>query len=112
MPATRRRKMNRQLGQLPGFIEEYELELLKARGFPPRVPDAEIEGRIQTLREFMARDGFDAVLIYGAPQEPSWIRYLANYIHPFQIAESFLLIGLDGEPILFIDRDGFLAEAK
>lgn len=100
--------MRDQVGERPGFAEDYETEKLKARGVAPPVPDSEIQDRIARLRELMARDGFSAVLVYGAPDEPSWIRYLANYVHPFVIAESFLLVAPEGDPILFTDREWVL----
>lgn len=104
--------MRDQVGERPGFAEDYETERLKARGVAPPVPDSEIQDRIARLRELMARDGFSAVLVYGAPDEPSWIRYLANYVHPFVIAESFLLVAPEGDPILFTDREWFLPQIR
>ena len=99
------------VGERPGYAEDYAAELTKARGIAPPVPEGELSDRLARLRDLMASDGFDAILVYGAPQEPSWMRYLANYVYPFVIAEAFLLVPREGDPILFVDRDWFVSQA-
>jgi Xaa-Pro aminopeptidase len=101
-----------QVGERPGFTEDYESELVKARGVAPPVPEGELSNRLERLRELMAQEGLDAMLVFGAPQEPTWLRYLANYVYPFVIAEGFLLVTRDRDPILLIDRDWFVPQAR
>jgi Xaa-Pro aminopeptidase len=100
------------VGERPGFVEDYESELTKARGVAPPVPESEMANRLERLRELMDAEGLDALLAFGAPQEPTWLRYLANYVYPFVIAEGFLLITRDRDPILMIDRDWYLPQAR
>lgn len=83
-----------------------------ARGLAPDVPLEELKGRYRRAQRRCEECGFDAVLIYGAPSEPSWIRYLANYVHPFVIADSFLVIAPGRAPTLLVDREWFLEQAK
>lgn len=99
-------------GERPGFVEDYDVELIKSRGVAPPVPDQEMTVRLQRVRELMVSEELDGLLIYGAPDEPTWTRYLANYVFPFVIAEAFLLIAREGDPILFIDREWFLPQAR
>jgi Xaa-Pro aminopeptidase len=100
------------VGERPGFVEDYESELTKARGVAPPVPESELANRLARLRELMTAGGLDAMLVFGAPQEPTWLRYLANYVYPFVIAEGFLLIAREGDPILMIDRDWYMPQAR
>ena len=101
-----------KVGERPGFVEDYESELAKARGVAPPVPESEMASRLERLRDLMQAEGLDALLAFGAPQEPTWLRYLANYVYPFVIAEGFLLITRDRDPILMIDRDWYLPQAR
>jgi Xaa-Pro aminopeptidase len=103
-----------QTGERPGFVEDYDAELTKARGVAPPVPESELANRLDRLRELIAAEGLDAVLVFGAPQEPTWLRYLANYVYPFVIAEGFLLVSRDAkrDPILMVDRDWYVPQAR
>jgi Xaa-Pro aminopeptidase len=83
-----------------------------AKGLAPEVPLDELRGRYRRAQRLCQEYGFDAVLVYGSPAEPSWIRYLANYVHPFVIADSFLFIAPDRPPILLVDREWFLESAR
>jgi Xaa-Pro aminopeptidase len=100
------------VGERPAFVEDYEAELTKARGVAPPVPQRELSNRLERLRELITEEGLDALLVFGAPQEPTWLRYLANYVYPFVIAEGFLLVTRDRDPILMIDRDWYVPQAK
>jgi Xaa-Pro aminopeptidase len=99
------------VGERPGFVENHEAELTKSRGVAPTVPESELTDRLERLRELIAAERLDGILVFGAPQEPTWLRYLANYVYPFVIAEGFLLVTRDREPILMIDRDWYLPQA-
>src|SRR5688500_14660559 len=84
-----------------------------SRGLTPEAPEEEIRGRWKRLREAMGREGFDAVLVFGSPLEPTWIRYLANYVHPFVLDESFAVFAQKSpDPIFLIDRPWFLDHAR
>ncbi|MFQ5913384.1 MAG: M24 family metallopeptidase [Nitrospinota bacterium] len=83
-----------------------------AKGLTPEVPLRELRARYRRAQRFCDKFGFDAVLVYGSPAEPSWIRYLANYVHPFPIADSFLVVAPGRPPILLVDRDWFLEIAQ
>lgn len=90
----------------------YSDELRKARGLSPVVPVKELESRLKRCRELMKKENYDAILIYGSPYEPSWVRYLTNAIHPFILSQYYLLLHLDRDPILLIDHDFFLPAVK
>ncbi|MGQ0572093.1 MAG: M24 family metallopeptidase [Armatimonadota bacterium] len=82
-------------------------------GLTPELPDEEMRGRRQRLREAMRRDGVDTVLVFGSPIEPTWIRYLANYVHPFVLDESFVVFSQKtADPIFLIDRPWFIEQAR
>lgn len=84
-----------------------------ALGLTPEIPESELHGRHQRLREAMAREEMDAVLVFGSPIEPTWMRYLANYVHPFILDESFVLFTQKrNDPILLIDRPWFVEHAR
>lgn len=76
------------------------------------VPRRELENRVKKCKKLMKEEGFDAILVYGSPYEPSWIRYLANLIHPFILSQSYLLLALERDPVLLIDHKFFLRTAK
>lgn len=90
----------------------YASEVRKAKGLSPKVPQEELENRIQRCKKLMRKEGFDALLVYGSPYEPSWIRYLANVIHPFILSQSYLLLPLEGNPVLLTDHKFFLSTLK
>jgi len=87
-------------------------EIRKAKGLAPQAPRAEFADRVKRCRKLMKQKGFDAVMVYGSPFEPSWIRYLANVIHPFILSQSYLLLRRSGEPVLLIDFPVFLPSVK
>lgn len=79
-------------------------EVRMALGFSPAVPAAEAQGRLARARDFTRARGLEAVLHFGNARYPDPVRYLANYVHPFGAATSFLLVQADGDPVLAIDR--------
>ena len=90
----------------------YASEVRKAKGLSPKVPPEELENRIQRCKKLMRKEGFDALLVYGSPYEPSWIRYLANVIHPFILSQSMLLLPLEGNPVILTDHKFFISTLK
>ncbi len=78
----------------------------------PEIPKGEIDSRIRRCKNLMKKEGFDAILVYGSPYEPSWIRYLANVIHSFILSQSYLLVSLDRDPVLLTDHKFFMDSMK
>ena len=83
-----------------------------ARGLTPSVPETELKERYQRAQQACEEQGFDVILCYGSPIEPSWIRYFANYIHAFVLEDSFIVISRDAPPILLVNRDWILDNAR
>jgi Xaa-Pro aminopeptidase len=95
------------------LILDFEAEVEKSRGRPPKPPGEEQEGRLQRAREAMAEQGLDALLVYGAAEvNADPIRYLSGYVHVFPGASSLFLLPLEGEPVLLIDQPWHLEEAR
>lgn len=92
---------------------DFEAEVEKSRGRPPKPPGEEQEGRLRRAREAMAEHGLDALLVYGAAEvNADPIRYLSGYVHVFPGASSLFLLPLEGEPVLLIDQPWHLEEAR
>ena len=92
---------------------DFDAEVEKSRGRPPKPPAEEQEGRLQRAREAMAEQGLDALLVYGAAEvNADPIRYLSGYVHVFPGASSLFLLPLEGEPVLLIDQPWHLEEAR
>ncbi len=87
-------------------------ELRKSMGFSPKVPNKEIEGRINRCRKQLEKIGADAIVIYGSPYEPDLVRYLVNFVHPIMQSESLLLLPVRSDPVLLLDRTWFVDHAK
>jgi Xaa-Pro aminopeptidase len=83
-----------------------------AQGLTPELHDSEVRSRWSRLRAAMAAEEFDVVLVFGSPVEPTWMRYLANYVHPFILDESIAVFSRRGEPVLLIDRPWFIDQAR
>ena len=83
-----------------------------SRGLTPKVPLKELQARYRRLQRSCRETGYDAVLVYGSPIEPSWMRYFANYVHPLAIGDSFLLAAPRRRPILLVDQEWYLANAR
>jgi Xaa-Pro aminopeptidase len=92
---------------------DFDAEVEKSRGRPPKPPAEEQEGRLRRAREAMAEQGLDALLVYGAAEvNADPIRYLAGYVHVFPGASSLFILPLEGEPVLLIDQPWHLEEAR
>jgi Xaa-Pro aminopeptidase len=84
---------------------DFEAEVEKSRGRPPKPPTEEQEGRLRRARQAMAEQGLDALLLYAAAEaNADSVRYLSGYVHVFPGASSLFLLPLEGEPILLIDQ--------
>ena len=92
--------------------DRYQDELRKAQGLTPTVPEEVWRERLDRIQKLMAKRGYDALLIYGSPHKPNWVRYLANYVHPIPVAYSLLVLRLSKPPVLLIDRPWFLDTAR
>lgn len=89
------------------------LELEKARGRAPQPPPEEQEARLARSRALLADRGVDGVVAWGsAGANADPIRYLAGYVHVFPGASSLLVLPLERDPILLVDQDWHLDEAR
>lgn len=94
-------------------VLNFDAEVEKSRGRPPKPPAEEQAGRLQRAREAMAARKLDALLVYGAAEvNADPIRYLSGYVHVFPGASSLLLLPLEQDPILLLDQPWHLDEAR
>jgi Xaa-Pro dipeptidase len=92
---------------------DFDAEVEKSRGRPPKPPGEEQEGRLRRAGEAMAEQGLNALLVYGAAEvNADPIRYLSGYVHVFPGASSLFLLPLEGDPVLLIDQPWHLEEAR
>lgn len=88
-------------------------ELEKSAGRAPQPPAEEREGRLRRVRAAMERHGVEGLVAYGsAGVNADPIRYLSGYVHVFPGASSLLLVPLDRDPVLLVDQDWHLDEAR
>lgn len=89
------------------------LELEKARGRAPQPPREEQEGRLARARALLEERGLDGLVVWGsAGANADPIRYLGGYVHVFPGASSLLVLPLERDPILLVDQDWHLDEAR
>ena len=69
-----------------------------------RIPTSEFKERISKLREHMAKNSIDAMLVYGDEYRKENLRYVSNYWPIFE--RGGLLFGASGEPILLCAPEG------
>ncbi|HEX5467632.1 MAG TPA: M24 family metallopeptidase [Gaiellaceae bacterium] len=94
-------------------VLNFDAEVEKSRGRPPKPPAEEQAGRLSRAREAMAARELDALLVYGAAEvNADPIRYLSGYVHVFPGASSLLLLPLEKDPILLLDQPWHLDEAR
>jgi Xaa-Pro dipeptidase len=95
------------------LLVDFEAEIEKSKGRPPKPPTEEQEGRLERARKAMAELELDALLLYGAAEaNADAIRYLAGYVHVFPGASSLFLLPLEGKPVLLTDQPWHLEEAR
>ncbi|MBM3710071.1 MAG: aminopeptidase P family protein [Actinobacteria bacterium] len=70
-----------------------------------RINKAEIETRVNRIREIMDRDKIDVFLIYGDEYRRENLRYLSNYWPIFE--RGIVAIGLKSEPVLLVSPECF-----
>ena len=58
---------------------------------------SEYHDRLRRLRELMARDGYDVLVVLGNRADNSNIRYLSNF-EDFYGGESIVVVPMDGDP--------------
>lgn len=105
---------NSKLFLMPEVVDIVNIrdEERKSKGLTPVIPKSEIDARIKRCKKLMKEQGFDALLVYGSAFEPSWVRYLANLVHAFALAQSYLLVPIDHDPILLVDQKFYIPSAK
>ncbi len=67
----------------------------------PAFSDAEYDRRVRALCEGMAREGLDALCVFGSAASPSAITYLTNYVPAF--GHAFAVLHADGRIALATD---------
>jgi len=96
---------------MANYIEADEIR--KADGLTPETPAAVLDERQRRARALLAERGLDAILIWtGGVWKAYLIRYLVDYVNTFPIAEAFLLMPTDGDPLMLVDRPWFTDHAK
>jgi Xaa-Pro aminopeptidase len=92
---------------------DLESELEKSAGRAPQPPADERSGRLRRVRTAMERHGIEGLVVYGsAGVNPDPIRYLSGYVHVFPGASSLLFVPLDRDPVLLVDQEWHLEEAR
>lgn len=74
-----------------------------------RFSGAEMRGRIARLREAMARDDLDALLLYGTAGAPQEVLYVSDF--PVT-REAIVLLPREGEPVLLVQYFNHLNTAR
>jgi Xaa-Pro aminopeptidase len=88
-------------------------EVEKSRGRAPMPPTEERAARLRRAREAVQARALDGLLVYGsAGVNADPVRYLAGYVHVFPGASSLLLLPLERDPVLLIDQQWHLDEAR
>ena len=75
----------------------------------PRFSDAELARRFGQVRELLAREGVEALLLHGGPSSPGPVHYLSGYL---PIRPAWLLFALDGPSTLFLHFHNHVPNAR
>jgi Xaa-Pro dipeptidase len=75
----------------------------------PRFSDAELARRFGLVRELLAREGVEALLLHGGPSSPGPVHYLSGYL---PIRPTWLLFALDGPSTLFLHFHNHIPNAR
>lgn len=75
----------------------------------PRFSDAELARRRRVVRERMAEQGVEALLLYGAPGLDNEVSYLCNFLVS---REALLLFPAAGEPLLLVQYYNHVPTAR
>jgi Xaa-Pro aminopeptidase len=75
----------------------------------PRFSDAELERRFGLVRELLAREGVEALLVHGGPSSAGPVHYLSGYL---PIRPTWLLFAVDGPSTLFLHFHNHIPNAR
>jgi Xaa-Pro dipeptidase len=75
----------------------------------PRFSDAELRRRFGLVRELMAREGVEALLLHGGPSATGPVHYLSGYL---PMRPTWMLFALDGPSTLFLHFHNHVPNAR
>ncbi|HZD57528.1 MAG TPA: M24 family metallopeptidase [Anaerolineales bacterium] len=75
----------------------------------PRFSEGEYTRRYQAVRQLLAGQQIDGLVVYGNREQGAMLHYLANFTPRW---ESFLLFPAQGQPVLFVQLFNHLPDAR
>jgi Xaa-Pro dipeptidase len=75
----------------------------------PRFSEGELRRRFGLVRELMAREGVEALLLHGGPSATGPVHYLSGYL---PIRPTWMLFALDGPSTLFLHFHNHVPNAR
>lgn len=75
----------------------------------PRFSEGEYARRYRTLRQLLARQQIDGIVLYGNRGQAAMLHYLANFNPRW---ESFLFFPAQGQPVLFVQLFNHVPDAR
>jgi Xaa-Pro dipeptidase len=75
----------------------------------PRFSDAELGRRFGLVRELMAREGVEALLLHGGPSATGPVHYLSGYL---PVRPTWMVFALDGPSTLFLHFQNHVPNAR
>lgn len=81
-------------------------------GLLPQLPKDVYEDRFARARQLMQARDLKVLVVYSGAMEfqhREWARYFANYVHPYWMGESFVIIPLESDPVFLINL-GYMVE--
>lgn len=76
------------------------------------IPMEEFEERWRKARKLMKNENIDVLLVFSDGYRYGNVRYMANYISPSLWRMGLLILPMDGEPTLVIDRENWIKRLK
>lgn len=76
------------------------------------IPMEEFEERWHKARQLMKNENIDVLLVFSDGYRYGNVRYMANYISPSLWRLGLLILPLEGDPTLIIDREGWVKRLK
>jgi Xaa-Pro aminopeptidase len=90
-----------------------EVDSERSEGRIPPLPRDEFDRRVNRVQALMRDADLDGLLVYGnASFHCDFTRYLANYVHAYTPAQSFVVLSASDRPILLIDEPWQISAAE